>query len=414
MNYSILKKISSNNILYFAFLNIFLFPLYPNNLEPSLVVLLLLASLIYYSTPRIERVNFIKNQKLFFINICLFVVLGISLCYSKNYSFGLTLIFRMSPLFIFPLIFYLIGSQGFLTKTKVLNAYKFFYFGTILLFFSFLIYFYLNGNITIFFFKHYSERINVKLGIYNLHPIYGSLYAAIALLISTILYSKNLVNKVLLIVLNIFLVFNLVLMARKSIIIVMLIFFVIYQFKFRNIKFIWKAIYVLGIFVFAVIAILFIPNITNRFNEFILLLSNLNPTGSIGLRLNILKQSFEAVSESPIFGYGIGDVKPVLQELYNKNTDIFSLKYYNSHNQYIGVWLSGGILAFISLLTMLIYNITESIKSKDIIYAAIIVLFACVLLIENILERQNGVILFSLFVNFLAFKNAVLNTADKI
>jgi len=155
----------------------------------------------------------------------------------------------------------------------------------------------------------------------------------------------------------------------------------------------------------AIGVIIFIPDISYRFKEFVQVISDSSARGSISLRMNIFKCSYSAIVENPIFGYGIGDVKEVLHECYFTFPDVFKNgKYFNSHNQYMSVWLSSGIFGLISLLVMLSYNFIKAIKAKDFIFGAILILFSSIMFIENILERQDGVLLFSLFLNLFAFK----------
>jgi len=57
-----INKINPVNILVFFFLNTFLFPIYPFNLRPTLVVLLLLSSIAYAIKTKI-RFNFKLNKE---------------------------------------------------------------------------------------------------------------------------------------------------------------------------------------------------------------------------------------------------------------------------------------------------------------------------------------------------------------
>ena len=55
---------------------------------------------------------------------------------------------------------------------------------------------------------------------------------------------------------------------------------------------------------------------------------------------------------------------------------------------------------------MFMFNIKNAFKSKDIVYVLVLTLFFFMMMIENVLERQNGVLLFSFLINFFGFKNA--------
>ena len=76
---------------------------------------------------------------------------------------------------------------------------------------------------------------------------------------------------------------------------------------------------------------------------------------------------------------------------------------YNSHNQYISLILNVGFLGLLIFFAFLLYNITRSLKSGVYITVAIIVFYCIVMFSENILERQDGVMYFSLFINLLYF-----------
>ena len=125
--------------------------------------------------------------------------------------------------------------------------------------------------------------------------------------------------------------------------------------------------------------------------------------------MNIYECVIQLIKENFIFGYGVGDTKEVLKQCYLLNDDVFNGLYFNTHNQYFGVWLSAGIVAVCSLIYTLYFNLKLAIKNSDIIYISIIILFVLIMLFENILERQNGVILFSFFINFFAFKSQQSN-----
>ena len=110
------------------------------------------------------------------------------------------------------------------------------------------------------------------------------------------------------------------------------------------------------------------------------------------------------IKKSPFFGYGIGETKHILNQCYLDNYNIFKGQYYNSHNQYLSAWLSSGILGIGSLVAMLYYNLLIAVKNHNFINGAIIFLFIVIMFTENILDRQDGVMLFSFFINFYAFQ----------
>ncbi|MEZ4796954.1 MAG: O-antigen ligase family protein [Flavobacteriaceae bacterium] len=284
------------------------------------------------------------------------------------------------------------------------RIYLCYYISTLGFFVGLFIYNYVNGYVNEFIFKNYSERLNSKLGKYSLHPIYASMYIGVAVLLSFKIYEKlnRVGSKILIIIGNIFLFLTIALLARKSVF-ALLVLMCAFVFFTKQKK---KEIFLYLIFITALFYISFqIPALKIRYLEFFNTFFN-NSNSQIGstfYRLNIYKCGIDSIFVSPWFGYGLGDTKSVLIECYNTKMEVFNGQYFNSHNQYISVWLSSGILGFLSLVSMMVYNIKLMIRNSFIIETLILLLLTITMMIENILERQSGVILFSFFINFFAF-----------
>jgi len=101
------KELKLKEVLRLLFLNLFLFPIYPDNIKPSLIVLFFIASIIFaYKNNSIPSLSDYKHKRLLILNSSLFLVLFVSLVYSDNLKFGLNYILRLSPLIIFPISFF--------------------------------------------------------------------------------------------------------------------------------------------------------------------------------------------------------------------------------------------------------------------------------------------------------------------
>ena len=367
-------------------------------------------------SPIVLFLLFMKNEvevnnrptvnKLLLINSSFFIMCAISVIYSSNYSYGIDLTLRLLPTLVVPLCFYLVVHK---TKVSLKNFEKhimlLFYISTIIFFVGILIYNFFDGRFNKNYFIHISERINSKYWKYSIHPIYASLFICISLIfsirINKYINTKGLKN--LFYISNLFLLLMLFMMMRKGAIILMLIILLAYFIRKGNIK---------KIFLFiALVSILFIISMTiapvrNRFLElFTFFIDGTNTAGSTSIRLKIYECSLKSVMENPVLGYGIGDVLNVLTECYSDFPNIFKGTKYNTHNQYFGALMSSGILGLVSLLTILAYNFKLAYKSKNIIYLFIVILFFGNMIFENILDRQNGIILFSFFINYFAFSS---------
>src|SRR5690606_18655864 len=110
----------------------------------------------------------------------------------------------------------------------------------------------------------------------------------------------------------------------------------------------------------------------------------------------------------PFLGYGVGDVQSQLDECYftKFNTNLFSLKRYNSHNQYMDFLLSAGIIGLLVFLYFITKLCSYSISNKNFI-GVYLILFTCfIMLTENILHRHYGNMIFAIFLgsHILIFK----------
>ena len=91
------------------FLNLFLLPIYPDNLKPTCIGLFCLVSIFYGFKNEIFVVK--KLNILFLTNISIFLLLLFSILYSTNLNVGFKNIFRALPLFIFPFVFLLLKEN---------------------------------------------------------------------------------------------------------------------------------------------------------------------------------------------------------------------------------------------------------------------------------------------------------------
>ena len=114
--------VSLNKFTEIVFLNLFLFPIYPDNIKPSFVALFFFTAL--YAIVKKRDVFFNSTSKvtsLLLINISVFLLLFISLYYSDNITFGLKYVFRTLPLFLFPIAFFFLKENKRIFSLKLLR-----------------------------------------------------------------------------------------------------------------------------------------------------------------------------------------------------------------------------------------------------------------------------------------------------
>ncbi|PBJ12702.1 O-antigen ligase [Flavobacterium sp. ACN6] len=110
------------------------------------------------------------------------------------------------------------------------------------------------------------------------------------------------------------------------------------------------------------------------------------------------------LKENWIIGVGPGNVQKKLDNCYlgytYKNYDDYSKIEYNSHNQYLDIWLKYGIFGLALFFVFLLWGI----KNINIHYGIFLFIIMTAMLTENIFDRQVGVVFFTFF-NTLFFIN---------
>jgi O-antigen ligase len=152
---------------------------------------------------------------------------------------------------------------------------------------------------------------------------------------------------------------------------------------------------------FAFILIRFTPSIYSRLIE-IQQTALTVPVGdqynSTNIRVGILQCSWEVIQKNIILGAGVGSEKPLLNECYAKFETVgYKNVYYNTHNQYLNLWLIAGIASLILFIYSLFYAARTAIRVKDHLLLFFIILISLTFLTENVLSRHAGIVFFYFF-----------------
>ncbi|WP_157805264.1 O-antigen ligase family protein [Confluentibacter citreus] len=124
---------------------------------------------------------------------------------------------------------------------------------------------------------------------------------------------------------------------------------------------------------------------------------------STNIRYALYLSSFELLERNGILGMGFTSTK-------NEVSNIFIGKYggdseYNTHNQFLSVWLATGILGIALFIYYLYFNFKLAFLKKDIIFFSVLIIIFFGLFSENLIERQFGVLLISFVISFFGFLN---------
>lgn len=396
----LLYKLPSLSIIAFG-----LFTIIPFKYRGLLFVILFITTLLLVIKEK--KITFTKEG---IINSSTYLLFILSLIYVNDFHSAFKKLETMFSLLLIPFLFSNIwnldkkvfSEQVFKYLIRVFYISTFIY--TLIIFLSIYYVEYIFEEETTNLFFQTLQFLSFNKGD---HPIYISAILALAILFSFKLAKNQTVRiKTTYIFLNLIILALILVYAKRSIIVALFLSSLLYFFltikKLRK-----RNLFVTLIVATLLITIFFIPNTKHRFIETVntQVYQEIKPHNSTSHRFHIYKCSFEVFKGSPLIGYGIGDDKNELISCYTKYPKEFAKKKYNTHNQYLGIVLKTGIIGLIIFLFFIVYNYKIAIKNKDVMYLSFLVFFTVIMLFENVLERQNGVMLFAFFINYFAHRN---------
>ncbi len=381
-----------------------IYPLIPHKYESISVFLLALCALIY----RIITPKKIIFKKTFFIVSSIYFILFLSVLFSEDKTRGLKKMETTLSLLIFPIIFYLLLGKSIVDFIKVKSFFLKTYYVSCLIFTS----------ISFYLFEIYenSKYLTKDSNFFRIaildnqyigeHPIYVSIFIAIAIIFGFSFFDKERKissTNILIALAQCYLIILLLMLMSKGIILSLFMVFII---KLLKQKIVTK-IHVFSILLILTTFFVFIPSKNNRFKEIMDINSyrKLDENNSTSIRFINYKCGLKSLIKSPIFGYGIGDVQDQMDLCYQEENINFPKKRYNTHNQYIFIWLSSGIIGFLTFIGILFYFFKKSIQYKDEMMFSLLVLYSFAFLFENVLSRQSGVIFFCFILNYFLWNN---------
>ena len=393
------KEIISFSICLFGF-----FPILPEKLKGLPVIILFVLSVLFYFRRADKKIKFskiIKLSSLYLINL-------LSVFYSGNFHFPINKMETTLSLLIIPLTFGIIDKNIIIDKLKH-NLFKCFIISTSFMSLVSLQYYYSNKLFVKELFKVNSFRnLIIDAPFFGEHPIYVSMFLGISILLALVcLEGKSKTEKTLLIISCLINIFHMLLLSSKGVFIAMMFSFILLVFfnkKGIRGKFL-LFVSILGLFLASV---LFFPNMERRFREIgkKSTYTNLQVTNSSSIRIAIYECAFAKIKENPVFGYGWGLGDKELTTCYKEKSNHLFEKKYNSHNQYLGYYLDGGAIAFLGLIFFMYNRFKYSIINTEHFFSSFILLCSVLMLTENILSRQSGVIIFIFFISFFSYYKA--------
>lgn len=376
------SKFKFINIISFVF-GVFIFV--PLKIKPFLVLL----SLVYVLT------NFKKtfNYKPYTFYLIYYFVVFSTLFYCDNLKNGINFLVRLLPFLLIPLFFSILKKEelNFL-KQKFIRVFIYSNFIYSILIWPYL--YFIRSTTSLRTLDHLLSYITYEFFGINEHPIYISCFIGTSLIFLLLNDKKNKIDYFIMF----FLLLTLILLSRKMVIIAL---FSIIILRILKEKINIKQLFFLGtLILISVLLISVIPEIYNRFLE-ILNFNQVENTTSTGTRVLIWEIAIEIFLKNWCFGVSWGDAQDFIRaELLELNLNDLINK--NTHNQYIQILLSSGIFGFF-IITYFYIKLFKKNYLNNIYFTLTQILFLAVFLVENFIERQNGIIFFvfitCLFIN---------------
>src|SRR5260221_3392691 len=122
------------------------------------------------------------------------------------------------------------------------------------------------------------------------------------------------------------------------------------------------------------------------------------------IRLALIEWSWMLIKERPLWGTGIGDVMSDLDSVYRKVDYKFGyLDQQDPHDQYLRIILGTGSIGLFLFISSLAVPFWLAIKSRDFMLIWFILIFGVSFLFESVLERHNGIVIYSILNSVLIF-----------
>ena len=163
----------------------------------------------------------------------------------------------------------------------------------------------------------------------------------------------------------------------------------------------WKLMTLVAALGLMMVAVLTIDKMKERFLHINTYHYQLNAPvetfNELTVRLALFECSSILIRQNPVFGTGIGDVMSDLDHVYREVDYKFGyLDHQDPHNQYLRVILGTGSVGLLLLVASFVIPFWLGVRSKDYLLMAFLLIFSVSFLFESVLERHNGIVIFSI------------------
>lgn len=347
-----------------------------------------------------SKLKGVLKDKLVKFYVLFFCMQLLGLFYTENLEFGLTRVEKYLPFLFLPAVL----SQEKFNKEKFNKLMNIVKYGITIIFLYYLFVHTIIDGRELNTFVHFTLNVKMKISQFYLAfiimiPFLQSMYQV-----------KNNNNKYINFLILLISIFLLVILGNVTTLLFLTLYF--FYLLLKKTKITYKK-FATGIFLVVFLGVLMyqIPMVNNKFqllykttdfnlktiktkNKF----THTKNTFEHRVLINIY--AFQLIKENFPFGVGTGDF---FQELVNKykinNFKVGFEDRLNNHNQYLEEFLKTGIFGGFAFIYLLFILFKSSIKNKDFALP-VTLFFMLVCMVESLLFRQHGVLIFSFFIPF--------------
>lgn len=234
-----------------------------------------------------------------------------------------------------------------------------------------------------------------------LHPTYFGMYLvfAQALVYHLAISSKNDKKRLFGIVTYLLLFAALFLLSSKAAILsaLLLAFYILTKLQ---LSWVYKGSLIMSFVAILLIFVFFNPRL-RVFKDTFNVDRLIDPSARFGHDLRALSwdASIDIIKENWLLGVGEAEKdKELVNKYIEKGYAIPAKEMFNSHNMFLDFAIAGGLICAILFAIGLLIILRESLKQRNLVFSAFILIFIFNGLFENLLSRNWGIMLFSIFI----------------
>lgn len=247
---------------------------------------------------------------------------------------------------------------------------------------------------------------------------YAGIFSIICIILSFDQIQRKTKSEYLFIASALLSVFFILFIAIRVSILTLFLIFGLYIFFYMKVAFKRKAMFFIVLLISLLLTLAFNKNISKRFFINDSIEKTLQTTKQFEPRI-IIYSCAKEITQQPEFSIIFGtnsytNIENSLVNCYSNSVEDYSRRSwflehrFNTHSQFIDLYLIGGLIAIFLFLTFLIKSVRDNYT--DFSTVAMIVSFVMILCIENILHRQFGCFIFTIFTAlFLNTENSKQN-----